>query len=104
MRFESVRKRCSRWGIANVARQRVPGPRPNTRLSFCFNDFLIDFNLFCICIFFFKFKPHLISAVSLLLLVKAYSISAHILLGPVGFEHIFCMIVKIACDIVSTNY
>ena len=25
-------------------------------------------------------------------------------LGPVGFEHIFCMIVKIACDIVSTNY
>ena len=27
MRLESVRKRCSRWGIANVARQRVPGPR-----------------------------------------------------------------------------
>ena len=27
MRFESVRKRCSRRGIANVARQRVPGPR-----------------------------------------------------------------------------
>ena len=62
--------------------------------------FFYDFNLFCICIFFFKFKPHLLAAVPLLISKG----TAHILLGPVGFEHIFRMIVKIACDLVSTNY
>ena len=35
-------------------------------LEFLFNDFFNDFNLFCICISF-KFKPHLIAAVPLLI-------------------------------------
>ena len=73
-------------------------------LEFLFNDFLMIFILFCICISF-KFEPPLIAAIPLL-------ISKGLVLVLISFWDLFdsstyliaLMIIKITCDLLSTNY